>query len=91
MAKKTIIVKTDEKVKETAQKVAEELGLSLSDVVNAALRNLIRTREVYFSAAPRITPELEKLLDEVEADIEAGKNLSPVFTNAEDAIRWLNS
>ena len=64
----------------------------MSDVVNASLRNFIRTREVYFSAdTPRITPELEKLIARVEKDIKLGRNLSPAFKSADEAIGWLKS
>lgn len=89
---KTVIhVKADKEVKENAQKLAAELGLSLSDVIGASLRNFIRTREVYFTHTPRMTPELEKLLDQVEDDIKHNKNLSPRFKTAEEAIGYLDS
>lgn len=88
---KTVInIKADREVKKNAQKLAEELGLSLSDVMNAALRNFIRTREVYVSAVPHMTPELEKLLSVVERDIEQNKNFSPVFTSADEALAYLD-
>lgn len=86
-----IHIKADKEVKENAMKVARALGLNLSDVINASLRNFIRTREVIFSDTPQMTPELEKLLDKVEEDIKKGRNLSPRFESAEDAIKWLKS
>ena len=89
---KTVInIKTDKEVKKNAQELASQLGLTLSDVLNASLRNFIRTREVYFSAIPRMTPELEHLLGRIEKDIKEGKNLSPSFTNMKDAIDYLDS
>lgn len=89
---KTVIhVKADKEVKENAQKLAAELGLSLSDVISASLRNFLRTREIYFSDTLRMTPELEKLLDQVEDDIKNSKNLSPRFKTAEEAIGYLDS
>lgn len=89
---KTVIhIKTDREVKENAQKLALGLGLNLSDVINASLRNFIRTREVYFSDIPRMTPELEKLLDTVEDDIKNKRNLSPSFKTAKKAIEYLDS
>jgi len=84
-------VKANKEVKENAQKIASELGISLSDVINASLRNFIRTREIYFSDIPRMTPELELLLDRVEKDIQEGKNLSPRFRTSNDAIDYLTS
>ena len=84
-----IHIKADREVKKNAQKAAEDLGLSLSDVINAALRNFIRTREVVFSDIPQMTPELEKLLDKVEDDIKKGRDLSPSFKNMDEAIDYL--
>lgn len=86
-----IYIKANKEVKENAQKVAKELGLSLSDIINASLRNFIRTREVYFSHTPHMTPELEKLLDGVEGDIKKGRNLSPKFKTAKASIEYLDS
>ena len=86
-----IHIKSDKEVKENAQKAAKELGLTLTDVINAALRNFIRTREVIFSNTPHMTPRLEKLISKVEKDLKTGKNISPKFSTAEEAIDWLNS
>jgi len=89
---KTIInIKTDKEVKENAQKVAADLGLTLSAVVNASLKQFIRSKEVYFSAIPRMTPGLEELIGRVQKDYSSGKNISPVFNNAKEALDYLNS
>jgi len=89
---KTVInIKTDKEVKKNAQELAQKLGLSLSAVINASLRNFIRTREVYFSDIPRMTPEFEKLLGKVEEDIKKGRNLSPAFKNAGEMDKYLDS
>lgn len=84
-----IHIKADKEVKENAQKAAKDLGLTLSDIINAALRNFIRTREVIFSDIPQMTPELEKRLEKVEEDIKRGINLSPKFKNMDAAIDYL--
>lgn len=84
-----IHIKADKEVKENAQKAAKDLGLTLTDVINAALRNFIRTREVIFSDIPQMTPELEKRLEKVEEDIKHNRNLSPKFKTAKEAIDYL--
>lgn len=89
--KTVIYVKTDREVKENARKAATSLGLSLSDVINASLRNFIRTREVYFSAVPVMTAELERLLGKVEKDIQKGRNLSPSFANGKEMDKYLEA
>ncbi|MCL4366179.1 hypothetical protein M1437_03040 [Patescibacteria group bacterium] len=86
-----IHIKADKEVKENAQKAAKDLGLSLSDVINAALRNFIRTREVIFSDIPQMTPELEKRLERVEEDIKHNRNMSPKFKTAKEFIKYLDS
>lgn len=89
---KTVInIKTDKEIKKNAQELASQLGLTLSDVLNASLRNFIRTREVYFSAIPRMTPEFERILGKIDRDIKEGKNLSPAFRNMKDATDYLDS
>lgn len=91
MAKTVINIKTDKEVKANVQKLAEELGISLSDVINASLRNFIRLREVRISSVPQMTMELEKLLGPIESDIKAGKNLSSGFSSPEVMESYLNS
>lgn len=86
-----IHIKANKEVKENAQKVAKDLGLSLSDVINASLRNFIRSREIIFSDIPQMTPELEKLLDKVEDDIKHNRNLSPAFKTPEEMDKFLDS
>jgi len=86
-----IHIKADKEVKENAARLARDLGLNLSDVINASLRNFIRTREVIFSDTPQMTPELEEYLEKVEDDIKHNRNLSPRFASAEEAIGWLKS
>lgn len=87
--KSIINIKTDEETKKQAQELAEELGVPLSTVINVYLRQFIRTREFSFSLAYSMSPELEKIITEVEKDIAEDKNISPVFENSHDAIAWL--
>lgn len=89
--KTTIILKADSEVKKMAQKIAEELGLTLSAVINASLKQFIRSREVYFSSLPKMSPELEKLVANSQSDYKAGRNISPVFSTAKEAIDYLHS
>jgi len=44
-----IQIRTDQELKESAQKVAEELGFSLSSLIKAFLKNVTRTKTVAFS------------------------------------------
>lgn len=85
-----INIKIPPKTKKQAQQVAEELGFSLSSLIHAYLRNLIRTRSVEFSDVRlELTPWAKKMLRESKKDAKAGR-VSPSFTNARDSIVWLN-
>lgn len=89
---KTIInIKADKETKKKAQELANELGFSLSSIVNASLKQFIRSREVYFSIVPKMTSKLENILGKIEKDIKKRKNISRVFSSAEDAIDYLYS
>lgn len=83
-------VKINPAVKKEAQKVAGEMGLSLSAVINGFLRHFVKTREISFSAAEEPSNYLIESLKEAEQDIKKGR-VSPTFNNARDAIAWLNN
>lgn len=88
---KTVInFKIDKEVKEEAQKLARELGMTLSAIVNAQLRELLRTRELSLSAEPRMSSYLEKIIEGVEQDRLAGKNITRT-KSLEEALAHLDS
>lgn len=91
--KAVINVKTDKAVKKNAQKIAEELGLSLSAVINAYLKQFVRNKEAYFSLslAPWMSPGLKELLGEIEKDLKEKKNLSPAFSSPQEMDNYLDS
>ena len=86
--KTQVNLKIDAHVKETAQKRAKELGLSLSSIVNATLSQFARTGELELSTAPRMTPLLENLVAEARADYNAGK--LETFDTVDDLLHSLN-
>ena len=89
---KTMInIKADKEVKESAQEIAYDLGLPLSSVINAFLKDFIRSRSISFSVIPKMTHSLENLLSGVEEDIKKGKNLSSAFSSADSANSYLDN
>ncbi len=91
MNKTTINIKADKEVKERAQKVARDLGMPLSTVINAYLHQFIRTKEVHFYLEGELKPSVKKRLDRLQKEASEGKNLSPCFKSAKDAVNYLNS
>ena len=89
---KTVInIKTDREVKKDAQKIAGDLGLSLSAVINAYLKQFVRNKEVYFGLTPHMSPELEKLLGKIEGDIEKKRNVSSSISSEQELKNYLSS
>lgn len=84
-----INIKTSPVVKSKAQAIAEELGLSLSAVINALLKQFVRTKSINISLKEDPSPYMIKALKESAEDIKKGR-VSPSFTNAQDAISWLS-
>ena len=78
-------VKTDKKLKAEAKKVAEELGVPLSTVINAFLKKFVREKEITLSANPlRPTPYLIECIEEARKEYEAGE--VEWFANSDDFL-----
>jgi len=89
---KTIInIKTEKNIKTHAQKLAKEMGFSLSAIINAYLRQFLRNKEVYFTITPKISPELESLLGKTEFDIQRNKNISRILSSQKEIKKHLIS
>lgn len=84
-----IYIKTEPVVKAKAQKVAKELGFSLSALLNAWLKHLVRTKTITFSTATEEPSEyLLSLMKKAKENRKKG-NHSPVFKTGEEAVAWL--
>jgi len=89
---KTVLnVKVDDKLKKEAQEAAKAVGLPISTIVSAGLRDFVRTRSITISDEPQLRPEVEKELLRLSKNAREGKDLSPAFDNLEDAFAWLDS
>jgi len=85
-----INIKTTPETKKEAQKVADELGLSLSTLVNALLKQVVRTQSISLSTTnEEPTQFLLMALKESAADKKAGR-VSQTFDNVDDALNWLD-
>ena len=85
-----INIKTEPEVKYQAQEVAKQFGVSLSGLINAYLKQLIRTKKVEFTLEEMPTANLLQMLKQAKKETKKRK-VSPQFTSAQDASKWLNS
>ncbi len=82
--------KIDKKIKTQAQKIAGEMGLNLSDILNIYLRGFVKTKELYISLRKEETNpsnELFEAMKEARKEYKSGKMRK--FKNVNDAIEHL--
>ena len=78
---KTILnVKVDKEEKEKAKQIALQMGVPLSTIINAHLREFIRTREFSVKLDPVLKPKVEKEL--LKRSREYHKNPKVAYTNS---------
>ena len=79
--------KTDPKIKNQAQKIAEAMGLNLSDILNLYLRGFVKNKEINFKVHDHELEPSDELINairETEEEIKEGKMKR--FSNMEDLI-----
>ncbi len=90
MTKAVLNIKTDPQTKQQIQEFAAELGLPVSVIMNAQLKQMLRDRKVVFSTALEPTTYLEKIMNQVEVDLAEGKNITRT-KNVKGALDHLRS
>ncbi|OGZ93170.1 MAG: hypothetical protein A2131_00480 [Candidatus Sungbacteria bacterium GWC2_49_10] len=84
-------IKADVDVKRRAQKAAKELGIPLSTIVNAYLKQLGREPRVSFVVPLRPNKKTKELLQRASKDLRKGRNISPAFSTAGEMDEYLES
>ena len=89
---KTIInIKIKKSLKQDAQELADEIGVPLTTVITASLKEFVRSRSLTVSAFPRLKPEIERELGEAIADYKNGRNISKTFSKSDEIAAHLRS
>lgn len=90
MSYAVVTTKLDPQTKKEAQETAERLGMPLSVVIKAFLKQFIKTKTVRFSVRDEIPSEyLIKVIKQARKDLKDGK-ASPTFNTAEEATAFLD-
>jgi addiction module RelB/DinJ family antitoxin len=88
--KTTLHTKIDKDVKENAQKLAQEMGLPLSTIINSQLREFVRSGTFSVSLEPQIREDVWKEILQTSKDARGGIDTSPAFDSVDDALEWLD-
>jgi len=86
----TMTIKVDKDVKSKAQATAKQMGLPLSTLINAYLREIAATGRVELSVVEEMTPQMERIIRQAEKEIAAGETSGP-FYNIEEAETYLDA
>lgn len=85
----TMNIRMDEATRRELQDFAGQIGIPATSLVNASIRQMLRSRAVTFATSLEPTSYLENILRQTDNDIKAGKNLSPVFGSVDDMFDHL--
>ena|SRR3989344_1334136 len=91
MKQVAVTVKIDDELKADIQKLAKNMGLSFSAIVENKLREVRRERRVEFEEELILNTRTVKQLLQAEKDWKAGRNISGSFTSIEELKAHLNS
>ena len=85
-----VIFKIDKRLKAKAMKKAQTEGIAFASVLKLATQAYVKgDLDVELVSQPKLNAKTRKELREAIKDIKLGRNLSPAFDNAEDAIAYL--
>ena len=84
----SVHIKVEPDLKEQAQSLADELGMSLSAVMKALLKQFVRTKHLSVGISEVPNAYFRKSLKQSEEDIKAGRVIS--FKNGKDALAFLD-
>jgi addiction module RelB/DinJ family antitoxin len=87
----TMLIKIDKPLKEKAQKTAKQLGLPLSVIINNYLKTFVQEKQVTFSESYVPNAKTARAIRAAEKDMVLGRNISPSFATAKDAIDYLKA
>lgn len=83
-----VTTKIDPQTKREAMRTAKDLGMPLSVVIKAFLKQFITTKSVMFSASEEPSDYLKEVIKKAEENLKQGKH-SPVLRTGKEAIAYL--
>jgi addiction module RelB/DinJ family antitoxin len=86
----TVNFKTDDATKAKAQHVAKQIGIPLSNLLNAYLYELANTGSVHFTASEPMTEKMEAFIVQANKELATG-DVSGPFETVEEMFEHINS
>jgi antitoxin component of RelBE/YafQ-DinJ toxin-antitoxin module len=83
MNKAILNVKTDPDTKQQLQEFAAELGVPVSVIMNAQIKQMLRDRKVVLSTELEPTTYLIAIMNQVEQDLKTNSNITHTYSKVE--------
>jgi len=84
----TLMIKTNKTLRDDAKRVAGELGVPLTTVVNVLLKQFVRERQITIALEPIPTTKKLAMWKKISAEADKEKNVKR-YTDVEDLLRDL--
>ncbi len=91
MKQVAITIKIDDDLKKDIQKLAKNMGLSFSAIVENKLRQVRRERRIEFTEELVPNQGFAKQLRNIEQDAKSGSNITGSFNGVDDLMKSLMS
>ena len=86
----TMTIKIDKSLKASAQATAAAIGIPISTLISMYLKDFSATGRIDITAGEQMTPQTERIIEAFRREV-ASDDLSPIFTNVDDAVAYLSS
>jgi len=85
-----VIFRINKKLKDQAMRKAQAAGVPFASFLKMATQAYVEgAMDLQLVAQPRLNKKTRMILVQELDDIKKGKNISPAFDNADEAIRYL--
>lgn len=84
-----MLIKTNKALKDEASRLAKELGIPLTTVINAYLGQFVREQKISLSLEPSLSQKKMRELLTIADDMDKGKNIGIRTNNQEELFKHL--
>lgn len=87
----TITIKTNSNLRNEAKKLAEKLGITLTAIINATLRQFVQERKFTVSEYEMPTKKKMAFLEKISKEMDEGKNSAGPFSDIDSLMNYLKT
>lgn len=85
----TLTIKIKKDLIKEAKELAQEMGVTMTTVINVFLRQFVKNRELTLTGEQTLTKEKIDFLEKISKDADEGKNISGPFYDLDSLFKHL--